>query len=112
MTKADSDENIHYIGQAGEVEITFGGYKLTKENGLIGSSKIVAPYLNKPYLTHLFSMTFIGNNYEIREDKKVLDDRLLAHGDTLLLIYDDKEFSARLQKALDAKSEEIYLKVS
>ncbi len=95
----DSNENINYLFQADKSEVMIDNYKLTKENGLINLT-INAPFMNNPFLTHGFCISCISKGDEIREDFKIFDDKVTDFGDTLLIIYNQKIFIERIEKAL------------
>lgn len=97
--RKDKNENSHFLGQAGQCTIKIDGHKFTKEDGFINII-INAPHLNQPYLTHLYCMSCIQKEDNIREDWKIFDDKVKDFGDTLLVILNQKIFMERLEFAL------------
>ena len=96
VEQKDISEGIDVWFNPDTTDIMLDGHKFTKNSGTVSAS------LSSEHNTiKIFCATLISRRDSIREDLKILDDRVKDFGESYLVIYNLKEFFSRLLVALE-----------
>jgi hypothetical protein len=94
--RADKNENITGLHQANTIKMHINGKEI---KGLTNQVTFYIPEQDKHIATHVYCLSHISG--DVREDGKLIDDRVKDFGEALVAIYPPHEFVKRINEKLD-----------
>lgn len=81
----------------------FEAYVEDKLLGIGDNFKVYFPYDRERHVaySHIYSVTALFEDSKLFNENKILDERLLELGDSVLVIYDGKEFFDRINRVIN-----------